>query len=240
MTAGVSLIALLACWFDLKQGRSRRWQEAVSNVSIFLIGQIIGVLFLNGLQIWLVTRAKPLWAPLPRDIATYLLTILAIDLIFYWRHRVEHHLPILWAEHCVHHNGHELNFSTSLRLPWFNPFNGILAIPLVWIGFPIDYIFGAIALNLFYQYFIHNEVIGRLGFLEYIFATPSNHRVHHGQNAEYINKNFGGIFIFWDRLFGTYVPETLTPRYSGEQSTSDLNPVAVNVNPLIRFFRKSP
>jgi sterol desaturase/sphingolipid hydroxylase (fatty acid hydroxylase superfamily) len=120
----------------------------------------------------------------------------------------------MWAFHLVHHTGSKMNLTTAYRLNWLGALiSPIFFIPLALLGFPSDFIVLSYGLNLFYQFFLHTEAVGRLGPLEGLIDTPSAHRVHHGSNPEYIDRNFGGVFIFWDRLFGTYQPETVRPKY---------------------------
>jgi len=144
----------------------------------------------------------------PRGIALWVTAVLAWDFCYYWAHRFGHEISILWAAHAVHHQSEDYNLSTALRqtstgflLGW------IFYLPLFVIGFPLEILITANAVSLIYQFWVHTQVVRRLGALDRILVTPSNHRVHHGQNQRYIDKNYGGIFILWDRLFGTFEPE---------------------------------
>lgn len=236
-TLAVVCCALFGCWLDRRRGVERSWKETLANITIFLVGRVLSWTLLIVSLKWIFVRLTPGFT-LPRNAFIFFLAVLATDFIFYWRHRFEHRFGILWAEHVVHHNGNELNFSTGLRLPWFTPFFGWLAVPLVMAGFPIDFIIGSMFVNLVYQYLIHNNDVPKLGFLEMILSTPSNHRVHHGHNPQYLNKNFGGIFIIWDRLFGTYEPEVEKPVFTSSLSTRSANPLWINVEPYLVYFGK--
>ena len=131
------------------------------------------------------------------------------DFCYYWNHRLGHEISILWAAHAVHHQSEEYNLSTALRQTSSSfLFSWIFYVPLFLIGFPTDVIVSVGALNLIYQFWVHTRHIDRLGVLDRILVTPSNHRVHHAQNEGYIDKNYGGIFILWDRLFGTFTEES--------------------------------
>ena len=131
------------------------------------------------------------------------------DFCYYWNHRLGHEISILWAAHAVHHQSEEYNLSTALRQTSSSfLFSWIFYVPLFVIGFPTDVIVTVGAANLIYQFWVHTRHIGRLGVLDRILVTPSNHRVHHAQNERYIDKNYGGIFILWDRLFGTFAAES--------------------------------
>ena len=147
------------------------------------------------------------------------------DICYYWMHRIHHEIKVFWATHVVHHHGEEFNLATALRQTstgflW----KWVFFLPLFIIGIPPQMYVTVAGLNLVYQFWVHTEHIGRLGFLEYIFVTPSNHRVHHAQNEDYLDANYGGVFILWDRLFGTFIDER-----------SDLKPVYGTVKPLKSF-----
>ncbi|TFG39301.1 MAG: fatty acid hydroxylase family protein [Chromatiales bacterium] len=131
------------------------------------------------------------------------------DFCYYWNHRFGHEISILWAAHAVHHQSEDYNLSTALRQTSSSFFfSWIFYLPLFLIGFPADVLITVSAVNLIYQFWVHTQQIRRLGMLDRIFVTPSNHRVHHAQNERYIDKNYGGIFVLWDRLFGTFTEES--------------------------------
>ena len=142
--------------------------------------------------------------------ATGLLTFLGVDFCFYWMHRSSHRIRWFWAAHVVHHSSERMNFSTAMRQNATNIFNGmwLFYVPLALIGFNPVWIGVAYALSLVYQFFIHTTLVGKLpGWVETVLNTPSHHRVHHGRNPGYIDRNYGGTLIVWDRLFGTFVAE---------------------------------
>ncbi|MEO8549494.1 MAG: sterol desaturase family protein [Kofleriaceae bacterium] len=144
----------------------------------------------------------------PDQLWSWLLLLFAEDNCYYWFHRMHHEVRFLWAAHVVHHSSERFNLSTALRQPLLTPITGPLFwTPLALVGFPPAMILTAQAWSLIYQFWIHTEAIGRLGPLEWIFNTPSHHRVHHGANVEYLDRNHAGIFIIWDRMFGTYERE---------------------------------
>ena len=145
----------------------------------------------------------------PRGIALWVTAAVAWDFAYYWFHRYSHEISILWAAHAVHHQSEEYNLSTALRQTSTGfLFGWIFYVPLFAIGFPLEVLLTVSAVNLLYQFWVHTRFIGRLGPLESVLMTPSHHRVHHAQNECYIDKNYGGMFIVWDRLFGTYEPES--------------------------------
>jgi sterol desaturase/sphingolipid hydroxylase (fatty acid hydroxylase superfamily) len=142
-----------------------------------------------------------------------LVLLVAGDFLYYWAHRASHAVRWLWASHAVHHSTTRLNFLASLRQGWTDLLSGVWLfwLPLGVIGFaPASWSFYFVAL-LCWQLWIHNEWMGRVGVLEYVFVTPAHHRVHHSLRPEHLDRNFGGIFIVWDRLFGTFVDEGAVP-----------------------------
>jgi len=142
--------------------------------------------------------------------ATAVLTFIGVDVCFYWMHRCSHRMRWFWAAHVVHHSSGRMNFSTAMRQNATNIFNGnwLFYLPLALIGFNPVWIGVAYALSLVYQFFIHTTVVDKLPVpLELVLNTPSHHRVHHGRNPGYIDRNYGGTLIIWDRLFGTFVAE---------------------------------
>ncbi|CEG56868.1 sterol desaturase family protein [Legionella fallonii] len=140
--------------------------------------------------------------------------VIFYDFCDYWLHRASHRVALLWAAHVVHHQSQSFNFTTSLRQETFYMLPGfVFYIPLPLLGVPPDLFALSGIVVLYYQFWIHTEHIGKLGILEQLISTPSNHRVHHGVNEKYINKNYGAILIIWDRLFGTYQEETEKPIY---------------------------
>jgi len=145
----------------------------------------------------------------PRGIALWVVAALAWDFCYYWFHRFSHEISILWAAHAVHHQSEEYNLSTALRQTSTGfLFGWIFYLPLFVIGFPLEVLITVNAVNLIYQFWVHTRLVGRLGPLEKVLMTPSHHRVHHAQNERYIDRNYGGMLIVWDRLFGTYEPES--------------------------------
>ncbi|MBZ2169213.1 sterol desaturase family protein [Marinobacter sp. F4216] len=141
---------------------------------------------------------------------TAFLTFIGVEFCFYWMHRTSHRVRWFWAAHIVHHSSERMNFSTAMRQNATNIFNGnwLFYLPLALLGFNPVWIGVAYALSLVYQFFIHTTLVGQLpGWIELIFNTPSHHRVHHGRNRGYIDRNFGGVLIIWDRLFGTFTAE---------------------------------
>lgn len=143
------------------------------------------------------------------DWRTWAACFLVLEFFYYWQHRFSHTIRWFWTSHSVHHSPNEFTLPAALRLSWTSGISGswIVYLPMVLLGFHPLAIVTLLALNLQYQYFLHTEAVGKLGPLEAVLNTPSHHRVHHGSNAAYIDKNFGGILIIFDRLFGTFAAE---------------------------------
>lgn len=138
----------------------------------------------------------------------WLLAFVFYDFCYYWNHRLGHERNVLWAAHSVHHQSEEYNLSTALRQTSTGfLFSWIFYLPMAIAGVPSLVFFSVGALNLLYQFWVHTRHVPKLGWLEWIFITPSNHRVHHAQNPVYMDRNYGGVFILWDRLFGTFQEE---------------------------------
>lgn len=137
------------------------------------------------------------------------LLVLGQDFFYYWFHRAHHRIRWMWASHVTHHSSERLNLSTAFRQSLTYPISGmwLFWLPLAWLGFEPTHIVAVVAINLGFQFFVHTQAIGKLGWLEWVFNTPSHHRVHHARNARYIDKNYAGVLIIWDRLFGTFVEE---------------------------------
>lgn len=144
----------------------------------------------------------------------WILLFLLTDLIWYWYHRLAHEINILWMAHVVHHQSEDFNYTASTRITVFQAFvrTGFWAV-LPLIGFPAGMITSLLLIHGLYPFFIHTRVIGKLGFLEYIFVTPSHHRVHHASDEKYLDKNYGDVLIIWDKLFGTFKKEEEEPVY---------------------------
>jgi len=180
----------------------------MTNISAYTIYLIIAAIY--GYAEYLIMSYLQLSIGVPALAQTWWYwptIILADDFCFYWFHRASHKIGLLWMSHVVHHSSNEFNLSVGLRQTWL-PFLGILFwLPLALAGFKIEHILMVQAASLSYQFFMHTQLINLPRFWGGIFNTPSHHRVHHGMNPEYIDRNFAGAFIIWDRLFGTFTPE---------------------------------
>lgn len=160
---------------------------------------------------------------------SWLLLLFADDFCYYWFHRVSHESRFFWASHVVHHSSQQYNLSTALRQTWSGSFYSfVFWIPLVLIGFHPVMILVQMSISLLYQYWIHTEFITKLpNFLEAILNTPSHHRVHHASNPQYLDRNYAGIFIIWDRMFGSFEEEKEKPIYGLVKNIETYNPIKI-------------
>ena len=159
---------------------------------------------------------------------TWVLLFFADDVAYYWFHRLHHEMRVLWASHVVHHSSQYYNLSTALRQSWTPMTSLPFWLPLALVGFPPWMILLQQAISLIYQFFLHTERVGRLWRpVEWVFNTPSHHRVHHASDAGYLDRNYAGVLIVWDRLFGTFSPEVVRPTYGLTKNITTYNPVRV-------------
>jgi len=159
--------------------------------------------------------------------------LVGIDFLYYWWHRSSHVVNVLWAVHAVHHQSEDFNFAVALRQPAFEALTIIpFHLPLALLGVEPWIYASCYAIDLIYQFWIHTELPGRLGMVEFVLNTPSSHRVHHGINPQYLDRNYGGILVVWDRLFGTYQPEEEAPAYGVTHALGSYNPVWANLVPF--------
>jgi sterol desaturase/sphingolipid hydroxylase (fatty acid hydroxylase superfamily) len=161
---------------------------------------------------------------IPTGPAVFVAALVADDFCYYWFHRLHHEVRFMWAGHVNHHSSRHFNLSTALRQPWTTFAGPLFYLPLPWIGFDPLLLITVHSLNLIYQFWIHTELIGRLGPLEAVLNTPSHHRVHHGRNVQYLDRNHGGILIVWDRLFGTFEPERERVDYGLTKNIESFSP----------------
>jgi sterol desaturase/sphingolipid hydroxylase (fatty acid hydroxylase superfamily) len=169
---------------------------------------------------------------------SWLVLLFAEDCCYYWFHRIHHEVRFLWAAHVNHHSSQYFNLSTALRQTLLTPITGPLFwTPLCLLGYPPWMVLTAQAWSLLYQFWIHTESIDRLGPLEWIMNTPSHHRVHHGKNVRYLDRNHAGIFIIWDRLFGTFEPEGERVVYGLTKDIATYNPLRIGFHEVAAIAR---
>jgi sterol desaturase/sphingolipid hydroxylase (fatty acid hydroxylase superfamily) len=245
VTLGAVLLEVLAYRFVFK--REYGWRSALAS-----LGVSVGRSF---------TRAIPLAVTLPgaywlhehrlfeassHGVASWVALFVGIEFVYYWYHRLGHRSRWFWLAHAVHHTSNELNLLAAGRLAWTSQIMGAYAIfsPLALLGFTPEAIFAGYTLNLSYQFWIHADWLPKLGPLEGIFNTPSSHRVHHAANLDYLDANYGGVLVLFDRLFGTYVPERedLPCRYGLVHPLETNNPFKIvfhQFGPFLRDLRSA-
>lgn len=176
----------------------------------------------------------------PRSVLAWVALIFGVDLGYYLYHRASHRISFFWATHIVHHQSEEYNLSTALRQSWLTGLTSwLFYVPLAIAGFPPVMFLTMSTFNTLYQFWIHTRAVKRIGWLELVLNTPSHHRVHHGVDPEYIDKNYAGIFIIWDRLFGTFTPEAREPVYGTVKPLRSFNPVWANVEHWVELAQRA-
>jgi sterol desaturase/sphingolipid hydroxylase (fatty acid hydroxylase superfamily) len=201
-------------------------------------GLIFGIIAAAVYQVRLTTIPVS-WSNWPSLIALFLLT----ELAFYIEHRCSHRIRLLWASHSVHHSTDRMVVSAAFRLSWTPILSGVFLfyLPIVWIGYDPVWVYGMVSASLTYQFFIHTELVKHVRWLDWVFNTPSAHRVHHASNPEYIDKNFGGVLMIWDHLFGTYQAERpdITIRYGlSHPRSSPSNPFVIAYEEFWRMLKE--
>ncbi|RAU93332.1 C-5 sterol desaturase [Mycolicibacter senuensis] len=217
---------------DLERG-SYRARDAWTSISMGLVSvaTTAGWKFLALLGYAAIYTYLAPWHLSPRQWYTWVIAILGVDLLYYTYHRIAHRVRLVWATHQAHHSSQYYNLATALRQKWNNSGEILLWIPLPLLGIPPWMVFAAFSVNLIYQFWVHTERIDKLPrVIEFIFNTPSHHRVHHGMDQEYLDKNYGGILIVWDRLFGSFAPERFRPRYGLTKQVDTFNIIKLQIH----------
>ena len=240
-------VFFILIWIEYAIGRRRgnsnyRLNDAVNSLSLGVLSQVVN-LFTRLLRIGIYAVAfsyLAIWE-LPADQWwVWVAGIVAYDFCYYWNHRLGHESAIFWAAHVVHHQSQEYNLSTALRQTSSGVLLGwIFYLPMAVIGFPVEVFVVAAVVNLLYQYWIHTEQIDKLGWFDRWFASPSNHRVHHAVNDRYIDRNYSGIFMAWDHLFGTFVEEKERCVYGTRSPLNSWDPLWANVEVYADLAKQS-
>ena len=209
------LIAIELLIQQFSKKKLYRLNDAVTNISCGITQQLTGTfLIIFAIGIYQLIYEHLAIFIIPSNAFTLILLFVLVDFAYYWAHRMSHEINLLWGSHVVHHQSEDYNFSVALRQsPLQVIWTSFFYLPLALIGFnTLDFAL-MVALSTVYQFWIHTETIKKLGPLEYIFNTPSHHRVHHGRDPKYIDKNLAGVLITWDMLFGTFQKEEEKPCY---------------------------
>ena len=215
-----------------------RLNDALTNISCGIASQVAGIfmkLIVIGVYQYLYEHHA--WFHTPNTWLTGIILFVAVDFCYYWFHRYSHEINLFWGGHVVHHQSEEYNLSVALRQGSFQSlFSFMFYLPLALIGFETIQFVTVSALVTLYQFWIHTKTIRKLPApVEFVFNTPSHHRVHHGINPKYIDKNHGGTFIIWDRMFGTFQVEEEEPVYGITKPVSSWNPVWVNLQHYVEL-----
>ena len=254
---GVDYIALAVPVFFLLIGVEllvARWQnkklyrlnDALNDLHCGILQQVLGVFtktLVFGAYV-AVFESGALLEISSTSVAAWVLCYLGVDFLYYWFHRVSHESNLPWGAHIVHHSSEEYNLAVALRQGAFQHlFGWVFYLPLAWIGFPPLMFLACKSFDTLYQFWIHTRTIGKLGPLEWVLNTPSHHRVHHGCDAKYIDRNYGGTLIIWDRMFGSFQVEEEEPIYGITKPLADWNPVWANFHyyaDLLALSRRAP
>jgi len=237
LAALLLLILIEMIWSWRRDKKAYQVKETLANFSI-LAGFEFSKLLFAGYQLAILGFAADIaFFTLPHNGWIFLTCFFLADFIYYWFHRVSHIWKPLWAFHLIHHSSLTMNLTAAYRLNWFGALiSPLFFVPLALLGFPPDFIVASYALNLLYQFFLHTEAVPRLGIIEGVIDTPSAHRVHHGSNPVYLDKNFGGVLMIWDRLFKTYQPEEEKVKYGITTGFVSYNPFTLVFKRFIDFF----
>jgi len=237
------ILILLEMWLTKRRGVGRYdWRDSGASLTLGLGSTVAGALTGGAVL------ALSLWVHQFRlfDIGwsapAFLIVFLLDDLAYYWFHRTAHRVRWFWASHVIHHSSQHYNLTTALRQTWtgFFSLSFIFRLPLFLIGFPVEMVFFAAGLNLVYQFWIHTEHVDRMPrWFEAVMNTPSHHRVHHAVNPRYLDRNYAGVFIVWDKLFGTFEPERADdrPRYGIVKALPTLNPFWAAIHEWVGIAR---
>ena len=226
------LIGIELAYDFYKKLKYYRFNDSISNLSQGIGSQLTGLLMKTTLffgykyifEHWRIFD-------IPNHIWVWLILFFGVDFCYYWFHRMSHQINALWAAHIVHHQSEEYNLTVALRQSWFQSwFSWVFYLPLAFFGFDPLMFLTLSAFNTLYQFWIHTRNIKNMGFLEHIMNTPSHHRVHHGSNPKYIDKNHAGTLIIWDKLFGTFQKEEEEVYYGITSPLASWNPVWANVH----------
>ena len=213
--------------------------DSMTDLGCGLVQQLVEVAlktFLFAGYLYLYSHHRLLDVPM-RSVVAWVSCLLALDFLYYWFHRKSHEVNAFWAAHVVHHSSEEYNLAVALRQGTFQQaFSWIFYLPLALVGFPPAMFLTVSSIDTLYQFWVHTRAIGKLGPLEAVLITPSNHRVHHGRNPKYIDRNHGGILIVWDRLFGTYAEEEEEPVYGITTPLRSWNPLWANLHYWVSLF----
>lgn len=238
------LMGVELAWSIWTDRKVYRFNDFIANLGCGIGSQVVGAFtkaFIFGVYVWAYDHWR--LATLPSTALTWVAAFLLVDMLYYWFHRLSHEVNVLWAAHIVHHQSEEYNLSVALRQSWWQGlFSWWFYLPMAVLGIHPILIVTVGAFNTLYQFWIHTKAIDRMGWLEHIFNTPSHHRVHHGSDPKYLDRNHAGTLIIWDKLFGTFQREQEEPVYGITTPLKSWDPVHANFHywaDLIALARRS-
>lgn len=229
------ILTAIELWLDYRRGwrHYKSLRDTLSNLYIGA-GEVALSLVIKGTMIYVYDLVRKYWAPVQISDTWWsaLIFFILFDFIYYWAHRLGHEVNFMWAGHVPHHSSEAFNLTVALRQPWFQVLTTwFLFMPLALMGFSTRMLIVVSALDILYQFWIHTPYIRKMPrWFEFIFNTPSHHRVHHGKQEKYLDKNHGGVLIIWDRIFGTFQEEEETPEYGITQPLHSFNPLWANIH----------
>lgn len=239
------LIGIELAWNFYRKLNYYRLNDSIANLSQGIGQQLTGIFMKTALFFgykYIFEHWRLL--DLPQSIWIWIILFISVDFFYYWFHRMSHQVNALWAAHIVHHQSEEYNLTVALRQSWFQGwFSWVFYLPLAFAGFDPIMFLTLSSFNTLYQFWIHTRTIKSMGPLEWILNTPSHHRVHHGSNPKYIDRNHAGTLIIWDRIFGTFQKEEEEVYYGITTPLASWNPIWANVHywdELLRTARQSP
>lgn len=235
---GFMLLIAVEAWLAHRRGRRLyHLPIALSDIACGITQQLFNVLTF-GLSLALYAWVYQFHLFTPSGAGLWLLGMLGVDFFYYWWHRASHEVNLLWASHIVHHHSEDYNLAVALRQALLtNLTTAPFLLPLALLGVPPLVYAACKGINSLYQFWLHTELIGKLGRFEHAFNTPSLHRVHHATNPQYLDKNYGGILIVWDRMFGSFQPELHTPTYGLTKPVDTYNVFKLQYREYGNIFR---
>jgi sterol desaturase/sphingolipid hydroxylase (fatty acid hydroxylase superfamily) len=240
--SGVILLTVLEAIWRFRSGKGYDVKGAAASFGVAagnFATKPLNAIIIGGTFVWLASLT-PLKLPMD-DWRVWALGFIGVEFCYYWFHRWSHLVRWMWASHAVHHTAQEMTFPAAIRLGWTGAISGgwICFAPLILLGFHPAMVATLLGFNLAFQFLLHTESVGRLGPLEWVFNTPSHHRVHHACNDDYLDKNFGGVLIVFDRMFGTFAEETreVPLRYGLTTGFSSRNPLEIALQEWGAMFK---
>ena len=236
------LIAVEIIVSRLKKGGYYDYHDSVNDLSAGILSQVVGV-FGKIITVGLYVYVYQNWRLLEiseKSVIAWVACFFGVDFFYYWFHRIAHESAVFWGSHLPHHQSEEYNLTVALRQGAFQSFFSMwFYVPLALVGIPPLIFLVHSQFNTIYQFWIHTRAVGKLGFLEIFMNTPSHHRVHHGKNPIYIDKNYAGTLIIWDKMFGTFQEETEEVHYGTIKPLASWNPIWAQVHYFLELFQKS-